>query len=155
MRHLERVIRHEDVILLVEDDDDQVELARRAVAEASPRSKVRVASSADAALDYLRGRGVFEGRDPHRVPALVLSKLSLAASNGLELLGSIRAEETTRHVPVVMLATDEDDRAIHASYELGANSCVRRPIDEGELVETIRELAHYWLLVNEKPHPDE
>lgn len=149
------MIRHENVILLVEDDPTDVELTRRAVAEASLTSKVRVAPDAGMALDYLRGRGAFEGRDPRRVPALVLLGLVLPDPSGFELLASIRAEETTRHVPVVVLARAEDDQHLHESYDVGANSCVRKPTSVDEFVEAVRELALYWLVINEKPHPDE
>lgn len=149
------MIRHSSTILLVEDNVDDVELTKRAFAKSHIANEVVVAPDGQAALDYLKGTGSHAGRDPDVLPALVLLDLNLPLIDGLEVLREIRSDARTRRVPVVILTSSREERDRLAGYDLGANSYVRKPVDFNEFVEATRQLGLYWLVLNEKPHPEE
>lgn len=136
-------------ILLVEDNDDDVELTRRAFAKNNLRSALAVVRDGQEALDYLFGAGPYLGRDVGLLPRLVLLDLNLPKLDGLEVLRRIRAAEATRRLPVVMLTSSREERDIAQSYDLGANSYVRKPVDFAQFVEAARQLGVYWLELNE------
>lgn len=139
----------QSAILLVEDNDDDVELTRRAFAKSNLRDALAVVRDGQEALDYLFGAGAHAGRDIGRLPRLVLLDLNLPKLDGLEVLRRIRASAATRRLPVVMLTSSREQRDIIQSYDLGANSYVRKPVDFAEFVEAARQLGVYWLALNE------
>jgi two-component system, response regulator len=102
-------------------------------------------------LDYLFGRGQYEERDPRDLPTVVLLDINLPKLNGLEVLQQIRANEITRLLPVVMLTTSDQEQHVVASYNLGANSYIRKPVDFRQFAEAIHNWGIYWLLLNEIP----
>ncbi|MCU0494862.1 MAG: response regulator, partial [Chloroflexaceae bacterium] len=103
------------------------------------------------ALDYLFGTGSYEGRDLSDAPQVILLDLKLPKVNGLEVLQRLRADERTRLLPVVVLTSSKEEEDIVASYNLGANSYVRKPVDFTEFTEAVRQLGIYWLLLNIAP----
>jgi two-component system response regulator len=137
-------------ILLVEDNDDDVELTRRAFARSKLDSELVVVRDGQEAIDYLTGARAYAGRDPAVLPRLVLLDLNLPKLNGLEVLRAIRASEATRRLPVVILTTSREEKDIISSYDLGANSYVRKPVDFGKFTEAANQLGLYWLLLNEQ-----
>ncbi|MEW6338738.1 MAG: response regulator [Acidobacteriota bacterium] len=141
------------VILLVEDNPDDEALALRALARNNIRNQVVVARDGAEALDYLFGTGPWSGVESRRPPAVVLLDLKLPKVDGLEVLQRLRADERTRAQPVVILTSSREERDVAASYELGANSFVRKPIDFEEFLDAVRQLGLYWLLINE-PLPE-
>lgn len=138
-------------ILLVEDNPDDIELTRRAFRKNNLMNPIVVAPDGAAALDYLFGRGAWEGRDVRERPALILLDLKLPKIEGIEVLRTIRHDERTQTIPVVVLTTSREDRDVVESYRLGANSFVRKPVDFNEFIEAVRHLGMYWLLLNEAP----
>lgn len=138
-------------ILLVEDNPDDVELTRRAFRKNNLMNPIVVAADGASALDYLFGRGDWEGRDVRDRPALILLDLKLPKIEGIEVLRSIREDVRTQTIPVVVLTTSREDRDVVESYRLGANSYVRKPVDFNEFIEAVRHLGMYWLLLNEAP----
>ena len=138
-------------ILLVEDNPDDIELTKRAFSKNNLRNPVIVAEDGAAALDYLFGRGAWQGRDAGERPALVLLDLKLPKIEGIEVLRSIREDARTQTIPVVVLTTSREDRDVVESYRLGANSYVRKPVDFNEFIDAVRNLGMYWLLLNEAP----
>jgi len=131
-------------ILLVEDNPDDALLTVRAFTKNRIRNEVVVATDGEAALHrLLPGEG-----EPLR-PALILLDIKLPKIDGLEVLRRIRGDEHTRNLPVVMLTTSNEERDIVTSYELGANSFVRKPVVFDEFVAAVNALGVYWLLVNE------
>jgi CheY-like chemotaxis protein len=138
-------------ILMVDDNPDFIELARRAFSKAGISSPIVVAEDGTEALDYLFATGAWSGRSPESNPALVLLDLKLPRIGGLEVLRKLRSEPRTRNLPVVILTTSVEERDVIRSYELGCNSYIRKPIDFVQLAEAIRQLGQYWLTLNEPP----
>jgi two-component system response regulator len=141
----------EKVILLVEDNPDDVDLTIRAFKRNNIGNKVIVAKDGAEALDYLFGMGVHAGRNVKELPVVVLLDLKLPKIDGLEVLKSIRQNELTRLLPVVILTSSAEQKDVINGYSLGANSYVRKPVNFEQFVEAIKHLGLYWLLWNEPP----
>jgi two-component system, response regulator len=139
------------ILLLVEDNPSDIALPRRALQKGRVANELVVAEDGQEALDYLNGAGAWAGRDTSDIPALVLLDLKLPKIHGLEVLRQIRAGRCTRRLPVVILTTSKEEQDLAASYDLGVNSYVRKPVDFKEFARAIEELGVYWLLLNEPP----
>jgi two-component system response regulator len=139
------------IILLVEDNQDDVELTMRALKKGNILNTVVVAKDGAEALDYLFGTGKYAGRNIEEQPQVVLLDLKMPKVDGLEVLQRIRADQMTRLLPVVILTTSSEDKDRITSYQLGANSFVRKPVDFNQFTEAVRQLGLYWLLLNERP----
>ena len=139
------------VVLLVEDNPDDVELALRAFKKNNLMNEVVVANDGVAALDYLFCRGEYAGRDPSDLPQLVLLDLKLPRMDGLEVLKHIRTDERTKLLPVVILTASKEEQDLIQSYALHANSYIRKPVDFDQFMEAVRQLGLYWLVLNESP----
>ena len=131
----------------------QSETNTRIEIEDSGLVKIAAVSKEDgeAALDFLFARGAYAERASEPLPRLVLLDLKLPKVDGLEVLREIRAHDRTRSVPVVVLTSSQEERDIAASYRLGANSFVSKPVAFDEFTSTVAELGRYWLLVNKIP----
>ena len=138
-------------ILLVEDNPDDVELTRIAFEEAKAAHLLRVVSDGAEALDYLFARGKHADRDPAGLPSLVLLDLNLPKVDGREVLQAIRANEATRTLPVVVLTTSAEPFDVDATYALGVNSYIRKPVDFEQFVWAVKQVGLYWLVLNETP----
>jgi CheY-like chemotaxis protein len=138
-------------ILLVEDNPDDEELTLRALRKNNIANDIVVAHDGVEALDYLFGTGSRAGRDTTLQPSVVLLDLKLPRLDGLEVLGRLRGDPRTRHLPVVVLTTSSEDRDLVESYKLGANSYIRKPVDFGQFAESVRQLQLYWVVLNEPP----
>lgn len=138
-------------ILLVEDNPDDEALTLRALRRNRIVNEVVVAHDGVEALDYLWGTGRYQGRDARQQPQVVLLDLKLPKVDGLEVLKRMRSDERTRRVPVVVLTSSSEERDIVDSYNFGANSYVRKPVDFERFVDAVRQLGMYWLLLNEVP----
>lgn len=138
-------------ILLVEDNPDDVKLTLRAFARANIANPVSVARDGVEALDFLFARGEHAARAGGPLPTLVILDLKLPRVDGLAVLRAIRGDERTRLIPVVVLTTSGEEQDLLASYGLGANSYVRKPVDFNEFLEAARMLGLYWLVMNQPP----
>jgi CheY-like chemotaxis protein len=140
-------------ILLVEDNPDDVELTRIAFAESNIANQLVVVSDGAEALDYLFARGRHAGRDPAQLPSIVLLDLNLPKVDGREVLQAIRADERTRTLPVVVLTTSAEPFDVEASYALGVNSYIQKPVDFEQFVWAVRQVGLYWLVLNQARDP--
>jgi len=136
-------------ILLVEDSADDVELTTLALAEAKITNPVVVASNGVEALDYLLGTGAHAGRDTTEQPVVVLLDIKLPLLSGIDVLRRMREDERTRRTPVVMLTSSKEQVDIAATYDLGANSYVQKPVDFENFVVAARQLGLYWTVLNQ------
>ena len=134
-------------ILLVEDDPDDVELALRALNRHNLANRVRVARDGVEALEYL-GLSDPSPRAIIELPKLVLLDLKLPRIDGLEVLRRIKASDSTRMIPVVVLTSSAEERDLVTSYALGVNSYIVKPVDFESFMDAVAELGFYWLLIN-------
>lgn len=141
----------QQVILLVEDNPDDEVLTVRALRKNNILNEIVVARDGVEALDYLFGIGIHAGRDISRQPQVVLLDLKLPKLDGLEVLKRLRADPRTALQPVAVLTTSNEERDIVASYQLGVNSYIRKPVDFNQFSETVRQLGLYWLVINVPP----
>jgi two-component system response regulator len=137
------------VILLVEDDDLDADLASRAFQRAKvSNALVRVRDGMEA-LDYLFARGKYAARDPHDLPVFVLLDLNIPKINGLRVLEAIREDENIRHLPVIILTSSGEERDRLGAYKHFANSYVIKPLDYDQFVAAAQQLSLYWTGLNE------
>ena len=137
-------------ILLIEDDPKDVELTLTALEEYNLANEVVVTRDGEEALDYLYRRGSFTTRSNEN-PAVLLLDLKLPKVDGLEVLEQIKSDERLRMVPVVVLTSSREERDLVASYRLGVNAYVVKPVDFHEFVNAIKELGIFWGIINQPP----
>lgn len=143
---------NEKHILLVEDNPDDELLTLMAFSENNIMNKVVVAHDGEEALDYLFKTGKYENQQQKDLPQIILLDLKLPKIDGLEVLQAIRAHEQTKLLPVIVLTSSAEEIDIINSYQLGANSYIRKPVDFVQFSEAIRQLGLYWLVLNELPN---
>ena len=136
------------VILLVEDNPRDEALTLRALKKSNIVNDVVVARDGVEALDYLFGTGAHAGRDTSEMPQLVLLDLKLPKVDGLQVLQRMREDERTRRLPVVVFTSSSEEEDLINSYNLGANSYVRKPVDFEHFLEAAKQLGLYWLVLN-------
>ena len=141
----------ERYILLVEDNPDDEELTLLSLRKNNLAHEIVVVRDGVEAIEFLFGNGRYTGRDLSRTPTVVLLDLKLPKLDGLGVLKRLRADERTRMLPVVVLTSSSQDADVIASYNLGANSYVRKPVEFGSFVEAVSSLGLYWVLLNRPP----
>ena len=137
-------------ILMVEDDPKDVELTLTALEDYNLTNEVVVTRDGEEALDYLYCRGSFKMRTNEN-PAVLLLDLKLPKIDGLEVLQQIKSDEKLKLIPVVVLTSSREERDMVASYKLGVNAYVVKPVDFHEFVNAIKELGVFWAIINEPP----
>jgi CheY-like chemotaxis protein len=137
-------------ILIVEDDPNDVELTLTALDEYKLANEVVVTRDGEEALDYLYCRGNFKTRSNDN-PAVLLLDLKLPKRDGLEVLQQIKSDEKLKMIPVVVLTSSHEEKDVVASYKLGVNAYVVKPVDFHEFVNAVKELGVFWALINESP----
>jgi two-component system response regulator len=135
-------------ILLIEDNPDDQLLALRALKKNEIMNELIVAHDGEEALSLLSGSAE---RPPIELPAVILLDLSLPKMDGMEVLRQLRANNRTRFVPIVILTAYRDESDIFKVYRDGANSYIRKPVDFNEFTEAVKNIALYWLKLNEAP----
>jgi CheY-like chemotaxis protein len=139
-------------ILLVEDEENDIILLQRAFRRAGMANAVQVVRHGDDAVAYLAGTGEFGDRELHPFPVLMLLDLKLPRRTGLEVLQWVKERAGLKRMPIVVLTSSKNDDDINRAYELGANSYVVKPVSFETLLELVKSLGLYWLVINE--HPD-
>ena len=135
----------EKSILLIEDNPDDIQLTLRALKKSNIANEVVIAQDGEAALEKL------SGLDP--LPTIILLDLKLPRLDGLEVLKRIRADARLKRLPVIILTSSKEEQDILKSYDSGANSYIRKPVEFEQFTESVRQLGLYWLLLNEPPPP--
>jgi two-component system, response regulator len=143
----------EKTIMLVEDNPDDEELTMRALRKSNIANEVLVARDGQEALDMLFGTGKHAGRAPRTMPAVILLDLKLPKLNGIDVLHRLRSDPRTKLVPVVVLTSSSEDEDMLRSYESGANSYVRKPVEFPSFAAAVTQLGVYWMLLNQGPPP--
>lgn len=139
-------------ILLVEDNETDAELTIRALKKNNLANKLVWAKDGAEALEFIFGTGKYAERDIEKgLPRLILLDLRMPKVDGLEVLQTIKADERTKKIPVVVLTSSKEDRDIVESYELGVNSYVSKPVEFDEFTEAVSTLGLYWMLLNNPP----
>lgn len=138
-------------ILLVEDNPSDVELTLNAFEKQHLANRVHVVRDGAEALDYLFGTGPYAGRTCWNVPKLILLDLKLPKVGGVEVLRRLRADLRTQMIPVVVLTSSREEKDIEATYRLGINSYIVKPVEFSRLTELIAQICTYWLSVNLQP----
>ena len=133
-------------ILLVEDNEDDIVLTRRALTRNNIRNPLIVARDGAEALELLLGENGSSIK-----PAVVLLDLHLPKVDGFSVLKQLRADERTKLTPIVVLTSSREEQDVIAGYELHANSYIRKPVDFDQFTEAVRQIGMYWLLLNEPP----
>jgi two-component system response regulator len=139
------------IILLVEDNPDDVALTLRAFKRSHLMNPITVARDGVEALDFLFARNAHTDRASQPLPTLIILDLKLPRLDGLGVLKAIRADESTRFLPVVILTSSKEEQDLISGYALGANSYVRKPVDFAEFIEAAKVLGIYWLMMNQLP----
>lgn len=129
-------------ILLVEDSPDDPELMADALKEGSLACRITIVEDGEEAMDYLRRLGAYtESPSPH----LILLDLHLPRKNGYEVLGEIKQDERLRRIPVVIMTSTTNENAIVSAYELHANCCVNKPLNQEQFALTVQRIETFWL----------
>jgi CheY-like chemotaxis protein len=141
------------IILLVEDNPSDVGLTQRALKKSRIMNELVVAEDGQKALEYLLGSNPLTGQSMNELPALILLDLKLPKLDGLQVLRQIRSDDRTCRLPVVILTTSSEEEDIAQSYDLGANSYIRKPVDFKQFADAVQHLGLYWLVMNEPAPP--
>ena len=138
-------------ILLVDDDEDDVILTRRAFERMRIGNPLQVANNGEAAVDYLAGKGPYADRALHPLPTLILLDVKMPRKGGHEVLEWLKAQPQLRRIPVVMLTSSKDPADVNRAYDLGVNSYLVKPLSFDGLTEIARTLNLYWIVTNAGP----
>ena len=138
-------------ILLVEDSQDDIDLAIHALRQGKLANSIYVVRDGEEALDFLFCRGAFSQRSFDHPPKVVLLDLKLPKVNGLEVLKRVKGDERTRTIPVVIMTSSKEERDLFESYGSGVNSYIQKPVDFEQFRTTVKTLGMYWMVVNQPP----
>jgi len=144
----------ESVILLAEDDPNDVLLIQRAFQRTLVANPVQVVRDGEEALAYLKGEDPFSDHERHPLPVLMLMDLKMPRKTGLEVLEWVRQQPGLKRLPIIVLTSSNQSPDINRAYELGANSYLVKPAGFDSLLELVKNLDMYWLILNEKPELD-
>jgi two-component system response regulator len=136
-------------ILLVEDNQDDMDLALHALNQGKLANNIVVARDGEEALDFLFCRGAFAQRSFEHPPKLVLLDLKLPKVDGMEVLKQVKSDPRTRTIPIVIMTSSKEERDLVAGYNLGANSYIQKPVDFDQFRETVKSIGLYWLVINQ------
>jgi two-component system response regulator len=139
-------------ILLVEDNPNDAELTLRALKKARVANEIHVVRDGAEAIEFLFGEGAHAGRAGSALPRIVLLDLKLPKADGLEVLRRVKGDPRTKLIPVIVLTSSREESDLVASYHLGANSYIVKPVDSDKFFEAVHQIGLYWLLLNEPPH---
>jgi two-component system, response regulator len=138
-------------ILLVDDNQDDMDLAIHALRRGKVANRISVVRDGEEALDFLFCRGAFAKRSFEHPPKLVLLDLKLPKVDGMEVLRQVKSDPRTKTIPVVIMTSSKEERDLVKGYDLGANSFIQKPVDFEQFRETVKTVGLYWVLINQPP----
>lgn len=141
---------NEKVVLIVDDNPDDIALTLRALKRNGLACQIEVVRTGEEALDWLYAKGEYAGRNINQKPFLILLDMHMPGISGLDVLKKIRSKGETKYLPVVLFSTSQNPEDIAKSYDLGANSYVRKPVDFTGYSESMHQLGYYWYHLNEQ-----
>lgn len=144
-------VNDEVEILIVEDREEDIELALRAFKKHNIANNIQVVKDGDKALEFIFARGEFSDRKENQQPKLILLDLKLPKVDGLKVLREIKTNERSKIIPVVVLTSSDEDTDINEAYRLGANSYIVKPVNFDNFVKAVTTMGLYWLLLNRSP----
>jgi CheY-like chemotaxis protein len=147
------MIQENPQILLIEDNPKDVKLTLHALREENLANAIQVARDGEEALDFLFCRGEFTSRSFDHPPRLVLLDLKLPKVDGLEVLRAVKGDPRTQAIPVVVLTSSREESDLVASYKLGVNAYIQKPVEFDSFRQAVKHLGLFWLVVNEPPPP--
>jgi CheY-like chemotaxis protein len=130
-------------VVIVDDDEGHTELVRRNLLRAGLRNPVLALRTGAEALDYVLGRGAYAPERPHQELMVLLDINIPGRVDGIEVLRRLKGDPRTRHIPVVMLTTTDDQRDVQRCYELGCNVYITKPVEPAAMVEAVRRLGQF------------
>ncbi len=139
------------LVLMAEDDDNDVFFLERAFKQAQIANPVHRVKDGEEALAYLKGEGQYSNREKFPLPHLMLLDLKMPRKNGFEVIQWVRQQPGLRRMPLVVLTSSKEDPDVNRAYELGANTYLVKPVKFDGLVEMMKTLNLYWLILAEKP----
>ena len=138
-------------VLLVEDNDDDAMLAIRGFKKQKLANKLHRVEDGEEALDFIFGKGKYDGRPVNNIPKVILLDLKMPKVDGLEVLKAIRSDDRTKNIPVVVMTSSKEEKDITESYNLGVNSYIVKPVNFQKFAESIKDVGFYWLILNQSP----
>jgi CheY-like chemotaxis protein len=141
-------------ILLVEDNQDDAELALHALRRENLANNIFVARDGEEALEFIFCYGAFAHRSFERPSKLILLDLKLPKVDGMEVLKRLKSDARTKTIPVVIMTSSKEERDLVKGYGLGANSYIQKPVDFDQFRETVKQVGLYWLVTNQPPLGD-
>jgi two-component system, response regulator len=138
-------------ILLVEDSQDDIDLALHTLRRENLANHIFVVRDGEEALDFLFCSGPYSDRNPAQLPKLVLLDLKLPKIDGLDVLRQLRADHRTSTLPIVIMTSSKEEKDVANSYHLRVNSFIQKPVDFEQFRQTVKSIGMYWLLINQRP----
>ncbi len=138
-------------ILLVEDNPYDAEMAISALKSKNLANNLLHVEDGAEAIDFIYGQGKFSTRNIEQQPRLILLDLKMPKVSGIEVLEQLKGDDTTKHIPIVVLTSSKEEKDIVESYKLGVNSYIVKPVDFNKFSESVVELGMYWILINQPP----
>lgn len=138
-------------LLLVEDNPHDAELTLRSLRKYRLANNIIHLTDGAEALDFLFGRGAYEGRNPNNRPKVILLDLKMPKISGIEVLQELRNNELTKLIPVVVLSSSTENPDVQRCFELGANSYIVKPVEFENFSKAVADIGFYWLLLNQQP----
>ena len=142
-------------ILIVEDTEQDLELALRALRKANLTNRIHIARDGEEAIEFLFCEGAYADRQIENIPKVILLDLKLPKVDGLEVLQRIKGDARTASIPVVVLTSSKEQNDVVKSYRLGVNSYIVKPVNFERFAAAVQELGMYWLLLNQLPSTTE
>ncbi len=136
-------------ILLVEDDQDDLDLALAALKKTHLAQSIACARDGEEALDYIFCRGPHSSRNPSHLPRLILLDLKMPRADGLEVLRQVKTDPRTQNIPVVMLSSSSRKQDLEACYKAGANSYLVKSVNFERFTRDVQQIGEYWLKLNQ------